>query len=187
MEKAIIITAPSGAGKSTIANRLLDKIDRLGYSVSATTRAPRPGEQEGVDYYYISREEFLRLVDEGAFVEWEEVYRDTFYGTLKREVERIWASGRAVLYVVDVVGARDLKQYFGDRALAIFIVPPSLEALRERLIKRGTESEQALTLRLDRASREMEERDDFDLVILNDDLETAVAQALEAVGEFLDA
>ncbi len=124
MEKAIIITAPSGAGKSTIADYVLSVIDNLEYSVSATTRAIRKGEKEGRDYYFISKEEFIEKIEHDEFVEWEEVYEGTYYGTLKSEVQRIWALGKAVLYVVDVIGAKDLKNYFGDKALGIFIQPP---------------------------------------------------------------
>ena len=185
MEKAIIITAPSGAGKSTIAAHVLTEIEALDFSVSATTRAPREGEEEGLDYYFISKEEFLQLIDDDAFVEWEEVYEGVFYGTLKSEIERIWDLGKAVLYIVDVVGAKDLKGYFGEKALSIFIEPPSIEVLEERLIKRGSEDSQNLQMRLERASREMKEKDDFDLVILNDNLEMAKIQTEDEVRYFL--
>ena len=186
MEKAIIITAPSGAGKSTIAAHILQSIDNLGFSVSATTRPQRDGETDGEDYYFISEKEFRKHVENNDFVEWEEVYEGIFYGTLKAEVERIWNTGRAVLYIVDVVGAKDLKGYFGEKALAIFIEPPSLDILKERLLSRGTETDKTLARRLERAEREMKEKDDFDLAILNDDLELAKIQAEDEVRYFLE-
>jgi guanylate kinase len=185
MEKAVIITAPSGAGKSTIAAHLLSSIDDLDYSVSATTRRPRKGEEEGLDYYFIGKEEFMHLIDDDAFVEWEEVYEGIFYGTLKSEIERIWESGKAVLYVVDIVGAKELKGYFGKKALAMFIEPPSMEALRKRLENRGSESDRSLGKRLERAGREMQEKDNFDVIILNDDLEMAKVHAEDEVRFFL--
>ena len=187
MEKAIIITAPSGAGKSTIAAHVLSVIDDLDFSVSATTRKPRVGEEEGIDYYYISKEKFLLYVEDNAFVEWEEVYEDVYYGTLKAEIERIWDLGKAVLYIVDVVGAKDLKGYFGERSLAIFIEPPSLDELKKRLSNRGSETGRSLQKRIDRAEKELKEKDAFDLVILNDDLEMAKIQAEDEVRYFLSS
>ncbi|MCP4124489.1 MAG: guanylate kinase [Bacteroidetes bacterium] len=185
MEKAIIITAPSGAGKSTIAAHILESIDKLGFSVSATTRSPREGEQDGVDYYYLSKSGFMEKIDNDEFVEWEEVYEGIFYGTLKSEIERIWEKGMAVLYIVDVVGAKDLKGYFGAKALSIFIEPPSLEILKERLVKRGSETAASLEKRLERADKEMAEKENFDLSIVNDDLEIAKVQAEDEVCYFL--
>lgn len=185
MKKAIIITAPSGAGKSTIANHVLNEIEELEFSVSATTRKIRKNETEGVDYYFISKEEFLEKIKNEEFVEWEEVYQDVYYGTLKSEVERIWNKGKSVLYVVDVVGAEDLKGYFGNQAFSVFIEPPSLEALKERLKSRGTESELSLSKRLDRAKEELREKDEFDLVIMNDDLSMAKIQAEDEIRNFL--
>jgi len=185
MEKAIIITAPSGAGKSTIAAHVLETIKDLGFSVSATTRKPREGEEDGVDYYYISKSDFMEKIDNDEFVEWEEVYEGIFYGTMKSEIERIWELGQAVLYIVDVVGAKDLKGYFGEKALSIFIEPPSIEVLKERLMRRGSETEESLKKRLARAEREMSEKNDFDLSIVNDDLATAQIQAEDEVRYFL--
>lgn len=187
MKKAIIITAPSGAGKTTIANYVLEQIDSLDFSVSATTRKIRDGEEEGKDYYFMSKENFLAKVDADEFVEWEEVYADTFYGTLKTEVERIWEEGKSVLYVVDVVGAKDLNNYFGENALSVFIEPPSMEVLKERLTNRKSESTKTLAKRLHRAQLEMEEKDAFDLVIMNDDLATAQQEATEKIAEFLQS
>jgi guanylate kinase len=185
MEKAIIITAPSGAGKSTIAEYVLSMVENLDYSVSATTRTIRKGEEEGKDYYFISKEQFLKKIKEDAFVEWEEVYEGTFYGTLKSEVQRIWSLGKAVLYVVDVIGAKDLKHFFGDKALSIFIQPPSIKALEERLRKRQSESEKSLEIRLERVRMELKEKKSFDLVIVNDELELAQKQTEKEVRKFL--
>jgi guanylate kinase len=185
MEKAIIITAPSGAGKSTIAEYVLSVVENLDYSVSATTRTIRKGEEEGKDYYFISKEQFLKKIKEDAFVEWEEVYEGTFYGTLKSEVQRIWSLGKAVLYVVDVIGAKDLKHFFGDKALSIFIQPPSIKALEERLRKRQSESEKSLEIRLERVRMELKEKKSFDLVIVNDELELAQKQTEKEVRKFL--
>ncbi|MEZ5006581.1 MAG: guanylate kinase [Chitinophagales bacterium] len=185
MKKAIIITAPSGAGKSTIASHVLNEIDELEFSVSATTRKIRQDEEEGVDYYFISKEDFLEKIKNEEFVEWEEVYNDVYYGTLKSEVERIWAKDKSVLYVVDVVGAQDLKGYFGNKALSVFIEPPSLEVLKERLQSRGSESEQSLAKRLERAKDEIREKDEFDLVIMNEDLAMAKIQAEDEIRNFL--
>ena len=185
MQKAIIITAPSGAGKSTIAEHVLTYVEDLDYSVSATTREPREDEKEGIDYYYLSKTEFMKRVDNDEFVEWEEVYEGVFYGTLKSEVERIWEQGKAVLYVVDVFGANDLKGYFGEKALSIFIEPPSIGVLRDRLIKRGSETESSLKRRLNRAEKEMRKKNEFDLIIVNDVLEIAQIQTEDEVRFFL--
>ncbi len=184
-EKAIIITAPSGAGKSTIANYLLEHIENLGFSVSATTRSIRKGEKEDFDYYFISKEEFVEKLKKDAFVEWEEVYKDIYYGTLKSEIKRLWRLDQTVLFVVDVVGAKDLKRFFREHALSLFIEPPSMEALKERLVKRGTETEENLKKRLDRAEKELDERDNFDLVVINDDLITACKNAEDEVRHFI--
>lgn len=185
MEKAIIITAPSGAGKSTIANHVLSQIEDLDYSVSATTRPIREGEVEGKDYYFMSKEEFMKKVEENAFIEWEEVYEDTFYGTLKSDVQRIWNMGKSVLYVVDVIGAKDLNSYFGHKAFSIFIEPPSIAVLEERLLKRKTESKKSLEIRMERVRMELKEKNEFDLIIVNDDLSLAKIQAEDEVRNFL--
>lgn len=185
MEKAIIITAPSGAGKSTIANHVLSVIDELEFSVSATTRSPRKNEVDGEDYYFIDQEEFKQRIEDGKFIEWEEVYEGVYYGTLREEVERLWAEDKAVLFIVDVVGAADLKGYFGKLGLAVFIEPPSLDVLRQRLQKRGSETDRSLQQRIERAERELKQRDEFDLVIVNDDLAIAKMQAEDEVRHFL--
>ncbi len=186
MNKAIIITAPSGAGKSTIAKHVLAEIEELEFSVSATTRKIRKDEVDGEDYYFISKEQFIKEIDENAFVEWEEVYNDIYYGTLRREVDRIWEMGKSVLYVVDVIGAKDLKGYFGNKALSVFIEPPSLEVLKDRLEKRGSETDKSLAKRLQRAEKEMKEKDEFDLIIMNDELYMANIQAEDEIRHFLN-
>ncbi len=184
--KAIIITAPSGSGKTTITNSVLSQLDNLSYSVSATTRKPREGEIDGIDYYYIEPEEFVKKIEQKEFIEWEEVYKDMYYGTLKSEVERIWHLGKAVIFVVDVIGALQLKKYFEDKALSIFIQPPSLKVLEQRLILRGSETEDTLHKRKERFSKEMSYLGEFDKVIINENLVTACAEALNLINDFLE-
>jgi guanylate kinase len=183
--KLVIFSAPSGAGKTTIVHHLLSKDFKLEFSISACTRAQRPGEVHGKDYYYISLEEFKKSISLDEFVEWEEVYKNNFYGTLKTEVERIWKSGHHVIFDVDVDGGLNLKKAFGDRALAVFVMPPSLESLRERLEQRETETPESITRRMGKAPIELQKSVLFDKVILNDDLESAFAKAEEIVGAFL--
>lgn len=174
--KLIIISAPSGTGKSTIIGRLIDDPElALSFSVSATTRAPREGERDGVDYYFISEEEFRRHIDNNDLAEYEEVYAGRFYGTLKSEITRIVDAGRNAILDVDVKGGINVKRLYGERALAVFIAPPSLEALRERLTKRGTDSAEEIERRLAKASEEMHHARYFDYMVINDDLDTAVA------------
>lgn len=175
--KMIIITAPSGAGKTTIVRHLLQTFDILDFSVSATTRKARPHENEGSDYYFKSPEEFKALIKEEAFAEYEEVYEDQFYGTLKSEIERVWELKKRIVYDIDVKGATNLKEQYGDKALAIFIAPPSYEVLEKRLVDRQTESDSSLKKRLKRVRRELEYRDKFDTVLVNDDLHTALKEA----------
>ena len=182
--KLVIFSAPSGAGKTTIVHHLLSKDFKLEFSISACTRAQRPGEVHGKDYYYISLEEFKKSISLDEFVEWEEVYKNNFYGTLKTEVERIWKSGHHVIFDVDVDGGLNLKKAFGERALAVFVMPPSLESLRERLEQRETETPDSITRRMGKAPIELQKSVLFDKVILNDDLESAFAKAEEIVGEF---
>lgn len=183
--KLIIFSAPSGAGKTTIVHHLLSKDYKLEFSISACTRARRNGEVHGKDYYYISVEEFKKSIDLDEFVEWEEVYKDNFYGTLKTEVDRIWKKGHHVIFDVDVDGGLNLKKTFGDRALAIFVMPPSLESLRERLQSRETETPESIARRMGKAPIELQKSVLFDKVILNDDLQNAFAKAEEMVEEFL--
>ncbi len=184
--KVIIITAPSGAGKSTLIRFLMERLPLLDFSVSATTRPRRKHESHGKDYYFLSPEEFKNLIEQNALVEWEEVYPNKYYGTLKEEVERIWREGKALVFDVDVLGALSLKKYFGDRALAIFIKPPSIEELEKRLRKRGTENESTLKERLGRARMELEKESEFDKVIVNDVLEHSGKELVDAVKNFLD-
>lgn len=182
--KIVALTAPSGAGKTTIARKVLRAFPDMQFSVSATTRAPRPGERDGVDYHFISHERFLELVEQGEILEYEEVYPGRLYGTLRSEVEQ---KGRAgpVLLDVDVKGARSVERLYGDSALTVFIEPPSLARLAERLRARGTETEHALQTRLDRAQMELQHADQFDVRIVNDQLDRAVEETLAAVRAFL--
>lgn len=184
--KAIIFSAPSGSGKTTIVRHLLSKFPNLGFSISASTRDRRGRtEQHGKDYYFLTPEEFKKKIDEDAFIEWEEVYEGNFYGTLKEEIERLWKEGKHVIFDVDVKGGLNLKKYFGDKGLAIFVKVPSLEVLEERLNDRGTESKESLSRRLFKAKFEMTFQDKFDTVIVNDDMQKSFAQAERLVGEFL--
>lgn len=186
--KVIIFSAPSGAGKSTVVGHLLALRPELEFSVSATSRSPRGQERDGVEYYFIDAERFRRLIAQDAFVEYEEVYRDRFYGTLKSEVERIWAKGKTIVFDVDVRGGVRLKQYFGDAALSVLIVPPSPEVLERRLRGRGTDSEEAIRERLEKAASELEfAAGRFDCELVNDKLEDTFAQAEALVADFLCA
>ncbi len=185
MSKLVIFTAPSGAGKTTIVRHLLDRFDNLAFSVSATTRARRPHEQHGRDYYFLSPEEFMQRVKNGDFLEWEEVYPGQYYGTLRQEVERLWKEGKDVIFDIDVKGAWKLKQAYPDRSLAVFVMPPSKEALLQRLRDRHTEDEESLRKRMARASAELEWAPRFDVVLVNDRLEDALQQAEQLVSEFL--
>lgn len=185
--KLIIFSAPSGAGKSTIVKRLLQQLPQLAFSISATSREPRPGEQEGQHYYFMSPEAFQEEINRDAFLEWEEVYPGLYYGTLRAEVERLWESGKQVVFDIDVVGGLNLKQQFGENALALFVQPPSLAILEERLRNRGTESEEKLQMRLVKAQQEMATAPSFDHVLFNDHLEVAVNEALQMVKKFIEA
>lgn len=184
--KCIIISAPSGAGKTTIMRSLLKQGLRLAFSVSATSRAKRNYEVDGQDYFFISVEEFKDRIAHDEFIEWEEVYPGQYYGTLRSEIDRIWANGSSAIFDVDVVGGLDLKEYFGDDALAIFISPPSVEALEQRLLARGTENAESLKKRVDKAAHEMSFALQFDAVVVNDTLEHACAEAHALVARFLD-
>ena len=183
--KLIIFSAPSGAGKTTIVHHLLGKIPELEFSISATTRKARGDEKNGEDYYFISKEEFLHLIAKKHFVEFEEVYSGTFYGTLRTEIERIWNEGKTVIFDIDVEGGLHLKRKYGEAALAIFVQPPSLEVLKERLSGRGTDSEEKLKERFAKAEKELNYAPQFDIILKNYDLQTACAEAENLVTNFL--
>lgn len=183
----LIVTAPSGAGKTTIVNHLLKKFGSLAFSVSVTTRKKRHYETHGKDYYFITTEEFRQLIREDAFVEWEEVYQGQFYGTLKTEVERLWKNNKNIIFDIDVKGARNIKSLYPDNSLAIFIKPPSLEALVSRLHHRETETEESFQKRIKKASEELSYEQYFDVVLINDDLEKALQEAEKIVGTYLKA
>jgi len=184
--KAIIISAPSGAGKTTIVKHLLHIIPSLQFSISVTSRAVREGEINGKDYYFISLKDFEKKIERKEFIEWEEVYQGTKYGTLKTEIQRIWDAGKNVIFDVDVVGGLNLKEYFGEKALSIFIKPPSVEVLKQRLVARGSEDDDMLEQRIDKAAIEISKGHMCELQILNDDLETAKTETETAVKQFLN-
>lgn len=183
--KAIIFSAPSGAGKTTIVHSLLDRIPSLRFSISATTRPKRPTEIDGRDYYFLSLEYFKSKKESGDLLEWEEVYEDTFYGTLKSEVERIWSDGNHVIFDVDVKGGKKLKEIFGKRAVSIFVKVNGEDVLRERLQMRNTESKEALDIRVNKAAEEMREEVHFDQVVLNENLDEAISRAESIVKSFI--
>ena len=183
--KVIIFSAPSGAGKSTIVNHMLGLYPELEFSISATSRAPRGSEQDGIEYYFFTADKFREMVAADMFIEHEEVYPGSFYGTLKSEVERIWAKGHTIVFDIDVQGGMNLKRIFGDRALSVFIQAPSVEILRERLIGRGTDSEEAIEKRVAKAAEEISFSDRFDYILVNDDLSKAFEEAERVIGNFL--
>nr|WP_321484766.1 guanylate kinase [uncultured Draconibacterium sp.] len=183
--KLIIFSAPSGAGKTTIVKHLLQKGFDLEFSISATSREPRHTETHGKDYYFLSGEEFLSKVENEEFLEWEEVYKGTSYGTLKSEVERIREQGKNVVFDVDVVGGLNIKKYYGDEALAVFVQPPSVEELRNRLVGRSTDSEEKIAMRVAKAEHELSFAPQFDVVIINDKLEDAFVEAEKIISGFL--
>lgn len=185
MGKALIFSAPSGAGKTTVVKHLLEKFDCFEFSISATSRVIRKGEKEGKDYFFMSSEEFRKKVGENAFIEWEEVYSGCCYGTLKAEIDRIWALGKHVLFDVDVKGGINLKNQFGQRALSVFVMPPSLDILKERLIARSTENEESLKKRLDKAAEELKYAQEFDVIIINEDLQMTYRETEMLVSAFL--
>lgn len=184
--KLIVISAPSGAGKTTIVKKLLEAIPSLEFSISACSRPKRPGEEDGKDYYFISIEEFLKKITTNEFLEWEEVYNKQYYGTLISELERIWKKGNHVIFDVDVKGGLNIKDKYPEETLAIFIRPPSLEVLEERLTNRSTEDKKSLRKRLDKAMFEMGFASEFDAIIINNDLEKAVTETIEMVNKFLN-
>ncbi len=183
--KAIIFSAPSGSGKTTIVRHLLNNNSDLGFSISASTRDKRGRtEADGKDYYFLSPEAFKKKIDENQFIEWEEVYEGNFYGTLKSEIQRIWDQGKNVIFDVDVKGGLNLKKYFGDKSLAIFVKVPTLDILKERLNDRGTDSDESISRRLFKANFEMSFQDQFDKVLVNENLETSLAEAQRLYDEF---
>lgn len=184
--KVIIVSAPSGAGKTSIVKHVLNYLPELRFSTSATTRKMREGEVNGKDYHFLSVDDFKKGIKRDDFLEWEEVYANQFYGTLKSEIQRIWDEGKTVIFDVDVKGGLNIKKYFGDKALAIFIEPPTVQELENRLRNRGTETEESLRKRVEKAEYELSFAPQFDRVILNDDLDVARAEMLQTIRQFLD-
>ena len=184
--KLIIFSAPSGSGKTTIVRYLLEQLPQLAFSISATSREPRPNEKHGRDYYFLSDYEFKLRAENGEFLEWEEVYNGTKYGTLKREVDRIWAAGKHVIFDIDVVGGLNLKKQFPKRALAVYVQVPHIADLERRLRNRGTDSDEKIEMRLRKAQEEAKRAPEFDVVIVNDDLDRAKQEALKIVSEFIN-
>ena len=185
MGKLVIFSAPSGSGKTTIVKQLLKRFPQFEFSISATSRQPRGQEQNGVDYHFMSNEEFKERVARGEFVEWEEVYVGTCYGTLKSEMERIWAKGNVIIFDVDVMGGINLKKLFGEDACSMFIMPPSVEELERRLRGRGTDSEEVIQKRIAKAEFELSRAPEFDHIVVNDVLEDAVEEATTIISNFL--
>jgi guanylate kinase len=183
--KLVIFSAPSGSGKTTIVKRLLETGLNLEFSISATTRQPRPGETHGKDYYFLTVDGFKQKIKEGAFIEWEEVYPDQFYGTLISEMERIWESNKHVVFDIDVKGGINLKKQFKEKALSVFILPPSLEELAKRLRQRDSDNEEQIKKRLEKASYELTFASEFDITVTNNELEKAVTITSESVKTFL--
>lgn len=183
--KVIIFSAPSGSGKSTIVNHLLSKYPFLEFSISATSRAPRGEEKHGKEYFFFSTEEFEKLISQDAFVEYEEVYKGSYYGTLKSEIERIWAKGHTILFDIDVKGGVNLKRIFGDAAMAVFVKPPCVEELRKRLIGRGTDTPEAIEKRVAKAAEELTYEKYFDVILVNDRLEESLAEAEGLIDSFV--
>jgi guanylate kinase len=183
--KLIVVSAPSGAGKTSIVRYLLEKNPNLSFSISATTRAKREMETDGKDYYFISVPEFQKRIADGDFLEWQEVYAGQYYGSLKSEVDRLGAEGKVVIFDVDVLGGINIKKYYGERALSIFIQPPTVEDLKKRLVGRGTETEETLKKRIDKAEYELTFADQFDVVVVNDVLDEARQNANQIIHDFL--
>ena len=186
MGKLIVVTAPSGAGKTTIVRSLLSRFENLAFSVSATTRTKRDGEVHGRDYYFIGADEFKSLIHHNAFLEWEEVYENQFYGTLRSEIERLWQDGKHVIFDIDVKGALNVKKAYPAETLTIFVKPPSPEVLLERLRGRKSESEESLRKRINKASLELTFEKHFDIALVNDVLENALKKAVEIVDHWLN-
>ena len=186
MNKVIIFSAPSGSGKTTLVKHSLEAFPELQFSISCTTRQPRGSEIHAVDYHFISPDEFRQKISEEAFVEFEEVYTDKYYGTLKSEVEKIWNQGKVVIFDVDVKGGLSLKEQFGDKALSVFVKVPSIEELQKRLIDRNTESAESLKSRLEKMKFESSFQDQFDVILINDRLEETFVKAHALVGQFIE-
>ncbi len=184
--KLFIFSAPSGSGKTTIVRSLLEKDLGLEFSISATSRPKRLNEVDGKDYYFLSSEDFKEKIAADQFVEWEEVYNNRFYGTLKNELERIWAKGNHVIFDVDVIGGLNIKKKYPEKALSIFIMPPSVEELKKRLILRSTDSSEDIETRINKANAELSYADNFDIIIVNDDLEKAIQESEQAVKQFIN-
>ena len=185
--KLIIFSAPSGAGKTTIVHRVLEKLNNIEFSISATTRQPRSGEKHGEDYYFLSVPDFKRRIIKNEFIEYEAVYQNQFYGTLKSELERIWKKGKHVIFDVDVQGGLNIKKQYPKKALAIFIMPPGLEILEKRLLSRAKDDERSIKERLNKARLELTYAHDFDKVIINEDLDEAVNEAIQIINNFLNS
>ncbi|MDM8001517.1 MAG: guanylate kinase [Bacteroidota bacterium] len=185
-QKVLIISAPSGAGKSTLVSHLLKSGFPLLFSVSATSRKPRGNEVDGREYYFITAGEFRRRIKRDEFIEWQEVYKDHYYGTLRREIERIRDAGKIPLFDVDVQGGINLKKIFGDDAMSVFIMPPSVEELRKRLVSRGTDTPEQIDMRVEKAASEILLAEHFDTVVINDNLEKACIEIVNIVREFMD-
>ena len=187
MGKLIVISAPSGAGKTSIVHHLLKNMPELSFSVSACSREKRDNETHGKDYYFLGVEGFQNKIKEAAFLEWEEVYENQYYGTLKSEIERIWSEGKTVIFDVDVIGGLNIKKQYPKECLSLFIMPPSVDVLRERLSGRGTESEAKLEMRLAKAEQEILKNQEFDKVILNDDFGIACEETMEVITNFINS
>lgn len=187
VKKIIVITAPSGSGKTSITKHLMTCFPQLAFSVSATTRQPRVNETHGKDYYFISREEFSEYIEQDAFVEWEMVYEGLYYGTLKKEIDKIWSSHQVPVLDIDVKGALQIKKLYPEHTITLFIAPPSIESLRQRLVKRGTDSASSIEKRILKASAEIEQQNQFDRIVLNDDLQKACDEATSIISVFLES
>lgn len=184
-EKLLIFSAPSGSGKTSIVRHILEHESSLEFSISACSRSPRSGEKDGIDYYFISADEFRQKIKADEFCEWEEVYKDHYYGTLMSELEKIWKKGKHIIFDIDVAGGLNLKSAFGDKALAIFVMPPDMQALKHRLTRRGTDTDEKIKMRMLKASEEMKHSDKFDHIIINNNLDEACSQALILVRDFI--
>ena len=187
MGKLIVISAPSGAGKTSIVHHLLKNMPELSFSVSACSREKRDNETHGKDYYFLAVEDFQNKIKEAAFLEWEEVYENQYYGTLKSEIERIWSEGKTVIFDVDVIGGLNIKKQYPKECLSLFIMPPSVDVLRQRLSGRGSESEAKLEMRLAKAEQEISKNQEFDKVILNDDFGIACEETMEVITNFINS